>query len=170
MLRRKQTFETLLAQYQHRIYAYVLTYVPHRSDADDIMQETAMLMWQKFETFQTGTDFVAWGIAIARNFVLKLQSKQYDKRIIFSSEVVQHMDQSMNGEYTDRDDDYKFLQHCIKQLSPADAQLLHMKYQQGKTTVDIARSTGRPLAGLYKVMARIHRDLSKRVMLLKKDN
>ena len=63
-------FVKLLTACQSRIYAYILSRAPRSADADDILQETAGTMWKKFNEFKTGTDFLAWGLTIARYNVL----------------------------------------------------------------------------------------------------
>jgi RNA polymerase sigma-70 factor (ECF subfamily) len=53
-------FIRLLTANQSRIYAYIVSLVPNFNDADDIMQETTTMMWERKEDFESGTDFVAW--------------------------------------------------------------------------------------------------------------
>ncbi|NLK41754.1 MAG: RNA polymerase subunit sigma-70, partial [Planctomycetes bacterium] len=50
-------FVQLFLMSQRRIYGYVMTLVPNVSDADDIVQETASVMWTKFGEYEPGTDF-----------------------------------------------------------------------------------------------------------------
>ena len=62
-----EAFLQLLTANQSRIMGFILAMVPNRSVADDILQETTLLMWEKFKNFQDGTNFTAWGISIAKN-------------------------------------------------------------------------------------------------------
>jgi RNA polymerase sigma-70 factor (ECF subfamily) len=41
-------FVRQLMNHRKRIYTFILTLVGNSSDADDIMQDTAALMWQKY--------------------------------------------------------------------------------------------------------------------------
>jgi RNA polymerase sigma-70 factor (ECF subfamily) len=162
--RRKQIFTRLLKENQARIYVYIRVFVPHWADADDILQETAIVMWRKFDTYITGSDFAAWGISIAHNFVMKLNQRRFDKRIKFSSDVVRLLQETAVMDVDDRDDDRaQAIQQGLARLSEADAELLALKYKKGYTVVEIAQKTGRPLQGLYKAMARIHKTLMNNV-------
>ena len=67
-------FLRLLMANQKRIYAFILATVPNRQDADDLFQETVLLMWSKFDDFQRGTSFVAWGITVAKYQILSVRS------------------------------------------------------------------------------------------------
>ncbi len=62
-LQRGERFMRLLLANQQRIYGLILALVPNWNDADDIMQETSAVMWAKFDDYEAGTDFAAWGYA-----------------------------------------------------------------------------------------------------------
>jgi RNA polymerase sigma-70 factor (ECF subfamily) len=55
----------LLSRHQRKIFAYLYTLVPNRADADDLLQETCLTIYEKFDEFEDGTDFVAWANRIA---------------------------------------------------------------------------------------------------------
>ena len=50
----------LMTQHQRRIFSYIYTLVPYRADAEDILQETSLVVCEKFGQFKIGTDFAAW--------------------------------------------------------------------------------------------------------------
>ena len=62
--RRKQLV-ALMTQHQRRIFSYIYTLVPDRYDAEDLLQETSLVICEKFDEFKPGTDFVAWACQIA---------------------------------------------------------------------------------------------------------
>ena len=84
-------FLTLYNAAYPRIYAYVFSLLPNRSDACDAMQETSLVLLRRFGDFQLGTEdrtkekeietFVRWGCGIALNQVRRLARfyyKRYD--------------------------------------------------------------------------------------------
>ena len=73
-------FVSLISTNQRRILAYIITLVPNRSDAEEIMQETTALMWEKKSEFTLGTDFVAWGTRIAYYKILNYRKKAIKNR------------------------------------------------------------------------------------------
>ena len=42
-------FLRLFLQNRMRLYAYVLTLLANRADADDVLQEASLVMWDKFD-------------------------------------------------------------------------------------------------------------------------
>jgi RNA polymerase sigma-70 factor, ECF subfamily len=53
-----------------RVYAYILTLVTNRADAEDLLQDVGVTAWEKFGEFQSDQDFVAWACGIAHFKVL----------------------------------------------------------------------------------------------------
>ena len=68
-------FVRQLMKHRKRIYAFILTLVGNSSDADDIMQDTAALMWQKYHQSEEIMDFAALGLQIAHFKVLEFRKK-----------------------------------------------------------------------------------------------
>ena len=54
-----------IATCQDRLFAYILTLVPRRDVARDILQETNLVLWRRREEFVAGTSFVAWASKVA---------------------------------------------------------------------------------------------------------
>lgn len=55
----------LLAGQQRRLYGYVLTLITDPVAADDILQQTNLVVLQKADEFEVGTNFNAWASKIA---------------------------------------------------------------------------------------------------------
>ena len=45
-------FIRLLMENERRIYAYILTLLGNGADAEDVLQETSIILWDKFAEFQ----------------------------------------------------------------------------------------------------------------------
>ncbi len=50
---------------QRKLYAFILSLVRHPADADDILQETNLVLWRKAGEFEAGTSFEAWSFRVA---------------------------------------------------------------------------------------------------------
>src|SRR5262249_11570774 len=49
-------FLRLFLQNKRRLYAYVLTLLPNRADADDVLQEASLVLWDKFDEHNPPND------------------------------------------------------------------------------------------------------------------
>src|SRR5262245_4748818 len=88
-------FLRLFLQSQRRLYAYVLTLLPNRADADDVFQEVSLVMWDKFDDAHPPDDFVAWGCRIAYFKVLDFCKKRRRGRVLFSQELLERLGETV---------------------------------------------------------------------------
>ena len=54
---------------QDRIYAYVATVLPNRTDAEEVFQQTSLVLWQKWRELGPSRDFVRWACGMAHHEV-----------------------------------------------------------------------------------------------------
>ena len=153
-----EKFLGLLMANQQKIYAFILALVPNHSNADDILQETIIVMWRKFGGFEIGTNFTAWGVTIARFIIMRFRDKQRKSCVQFSEESIRAI--SNREEVFDGiDERLRALESCLSKLPDRDSKLIRMRYEGKNTIKSIAQKVGRPVQGMYKAMARIHNSL-----------
>src|SRR6184192_1801013 len=74
---KNRLFLSLFLQNQRRLFAYILTLLPNRTDADDVLQDASLVMWDKFDADQPPTDFLAWARRVAYHKVLDFYKKTH---------------------------------------------------------------------------------------------
>ena len=155
---RIEEFLQIYSLNQNRIYAYILSLVPNGADADDIAQETTTVMWRKFDQFEPGTDFVAWGMAIARYQVLEYRKKN-KKTIHFGDDIMKLIEDDSSSALKTGDYRVDILKSCINKLSDNDRSLIHMRYHEELPVKNIASRVGKNFKSVYRIMAQIHENL-----------
>lgn len=60
----------LLAQYQNRLYRYLLRLVRHPSEAEDLFQQTWVRVAEKIRRYDPERSFEAWLFTLARNLAI----------------------------------------------------------------------------------------------------
>ena len=152
-------FLRLLMANQKRIYAFILATVPNRQDADDLFQETVLLMWSKFDDFQRGTSFVAWGITVAKYQILSVRKRHAVRSLHFSAMAMELLHSESDAFLEQMDSRTQALRVCIRKLNPRDYELICLRYQDELAPRSIAQQMGRSVQSIYKRMARIHETL-----------
>ncbi len=149
-------FQLLMAN-QSRIFRYIIKLVPLWNDADDLFQETTRVMWKKFGDFETGTDFVAWGIQIARYQILNYRKKQSQRgnTVVFNDELLRLVELEAQERESTSDARMMALEACIRKLPDRQRRLIMMRYQPGMTVKRLSERVGMKLFTLYKAVARI---------------
>ncbi|MFI4862317.1 MAG: sigma-70 family RNA polymerase sigma factor [Phycisphaerales bacterium JB063] len=157
---RTELFLSLLMTHQRRVHAFILSMVPNRNDADDLLQETIVVMWRKFDSFEVGTDFVAWSMSIARYEVLQFRQKFARSKLVFSESLLESLAEASMTSAAKFDERHDALELCLHKLTDQDRELISLRYRDGLSIRAVAQRVGRPTAGMYKAMARIHTALS----------
>ena len=57
---RKAEFADYLRQHQSQLFGYIHSLVRDLNDADDLFQQTTVILWNKFAEFDRRRSFVAW--------------------------------------------------------------------------------------------------------------
>jgi len=154
-----EEFVQLFSRGQRRIFLHILSQVGNPSDAEEILQETNVIIWSKFEQFQLGTNFTAWSLQIANYEVFKFRDRKRDHRLVFNDElidVIAHESESMQDELDLR---RAALRECLQKLRPKDRELIEERYAPGNKGKGIAEELGRPTNSVYQSFGRIRRTL-----------
>ncbi len=78
----------LMVQHQRQIFSFIYSLAPDRHDAEDLLQETSLVICEKFAEFKPGTNFLAWACQIALWRVRAARQKFARSKIIFDDEVL----------------------------------------------------------------------------------
>mgnify|MGYP002625967399 CR=1 FL=1 len=150
----QQQFADLFAANYQRIYGFVYALVLDVHEADDVFQQVSLVLWEKFDQFEPGTDFVAWANQIARYKVLDLRKKQSRDRLVFSEELQRELAQAA-ASLADDDRRAAALKQCIEKLRDEDRQLISRAYGNDEPARAIANDLNRPLTSLHNSLRRI---------------
>lgn len=146
-----------MTRHQRQIFGYIYTLVPNRSDAEDILQETSLVICEKFDDFKEGTDFVAWASQIAWWNVRRARQKFARSKVVFDDEVVEAISTTAIAMTDELDLRHEALAHCLGKLHPRDRDLVLIRYEPGGGVEAAAKRSGRSLEAAYKALTRLRK-------------
>ncbi|MEM9365421.1 MAG: sigma-70 family RNA polymerase sigma factor [Planctomycetota bacterium] len=150
----------LISQHQAVLLAYILTLHPNRGEADDILQETNVVLWQKVGEFRMGSNFKAWAFRIAY-----LQTLAHLKRgtrgdwLGFSTELIETLSRDADSGLTDFEQRHAALRTCLAKLPDKDRTIIRGHYEQRLALSDLSVEVGRSVGALKQVLFRVRRSL-----------
>ncbi len=152
-------FLRLFLKAERRIFAYILTLLPHRADAEDVLQEVSAILWEKFDERNPPENFVAWGCRIAYFQVRVFRRRKQRQRVLFSEAVLEHVAETLEVQATALQlaERIEALDRCFQKLGRRDRELLAERLKAGATTESTAERIGRSVDTIYKAMARIRK-------------
>lgn len=147
----------LITRHQRRIFSYIYTLVPDRHDAEDLLQETSLVICEKFHEFTPGTDFVAWACQIAWWRVRAARQKFARSKVVFDDRVLEEVAATAAGMADEVDVRHVALEQCLRKLHPRDREMIVARYEPGCGVEEAARRSGRSLVAAYKALGRIRK-------------
>lgn len=150
----KKVFVRLLTQHERRVYAYILRLVVNWNDADEILQETNVRLWEEFDRFEPGTNFAAWAIRVAHYQVLTWRKRRDRSRLVFDDDVLARVASESADESGD-DSRRAALAECLDRLPDRNRDLLLRCYADRATIRSVAEELRRSTEAVYKSLQRI---------------
>ena len=157
-------FLRLFSRYSRRIYGFILTLVLRHADAEEIFQDTCLVLWKKFGTYDPQGSFYGWACRIAYLEILQRRRK-YQRLQILSEEALAILADKALAHADDLDDRQVALEECLQKLARQDRTLIEQRYHQRLTPKEIAQAGARSVYSVYRALARIHTTLMNCVQL-----
>ncbi len=150
-----ETFVRLFAQDSRRLYAYILAFEHDRVAADEVFQETSLILWREFPKFRQDAQFLPWATAISFNQLRKFWRQRKRDRRVFNDALLDQLaeDASLLGE--ELDERRLALSECVKKLPERDRQLIDLYYGTKATADVVAVQWGRSVHTVYKGLQRV---------------
>jgi RNA polymerase sigma-70 factor, ECF subfamily len=140
---RSDDLVALMTGFQGRLYSYILTLLGDPNAANDVLQETNVVLWKESRQFVPGSNFRAWSFRIAHFQCMAYRQKQLRDKVMFNDDVVA----IMAIESRESDDLYeeraRALERCLEQIQPRSREALRLRYAEELAVNELARKMNR---------------------------
>ena len=151
-----ESFMRLWVGHQSRVYAYIRALVFSRADAEDILQEVAVVLWRKFDQFVPGSRFDQWAYRVARNQILYFRQKCTRDRLLFSQELMDQLADELAASHPARSEYLDALESCLDGLPEGDRALVQQRHQPGATNRSVSKLRGKSESAISRALDRIY--------------
>lgn len=139
-----ERFEEMLAKVRPQIHAYLIALVGNAEDAEDLLQSSLVVLWDKREQFEWGTNFIAWARRVA------LFHARNHMRKVSRSRVRPILDEDLTNAVIERfeEREREFVRHmsalqsCLRKLPDRQRQAIEEKFLGERPTEEIAAELG----------------------------
>lgn len=157
---RTTDFLELLTRHERALALYVHGLVPRDAAAEDILQQTKLLLWKHFEDFQAGTHFLAWARKIAFHQILTHRRQKKREYLPLDEAALEALGAAVSDlaeeEISPRQE---ALRHCLARLPGEHRQLVHLRYFDELEIDQIAERISRTEGAVYRALSRIRMTL-----------
>jgi len=157
----QQRFLSLFLRSEREVFRYVAALIPNMADAEDIVQQTALALWEKFETYDPAQPFTPW----ACRFALNKARQWIERRARWQSLLAGGLAEELERRRTELRPEFEHrlahLEGCLDKL-PTDQRGLVEGYYYRRAGIDsLAGESGRTVEATYKMLQRIRQGLQR---------
>lgn len=155
----QQRFLSLFLRSEREIFRYVAAMVPNVADAEDIVQQTAIALWEKFDVYDPAQPFTPWACRFALNKTKQWIERRQRWQVLLQGGLAEELAQRREELLPDIERRLNHLEGCLKQL-PADQRSMVEGYYYRRDGIEkVAEKSGRTVAAAYKTLQRIRQAL-----------
>lgn len=160
---RYEQFVALFTRNEPALRSFVRSLVWSWDDADEVMQNTGLVLWRKFADFEPETDpqmdFFRWACVVARFEVLAWRRDRARDRHVFDEDIVNLLAEEVSREREALERERKALEVCLQKLPEKQRRIVIAAYEPGVRLNQVAEELGKTATAFYKMLNRIRRTL-----------
>ncbi len=155
----QQRFISLFLRSEKEVFRYVAALVPSIVDAEDIVQQTALSLWEKFDAYDPAQPFTPWACRFALNKARQWIERRQRWQALLKGGLAEEVEQRREELRPELEFRLRHLEECLENL-PQEQRSLVEGYYYRRTAVDkLADDSGRTVAATYKALQRIRQSL-----------
>lgn len=153
-------FLRLFVENEEALRGFVRSLVWTLEDAREVMQETAVVLWRKFDQLDSPADFRRWAFGVARLEALAYRRDRARDRHVFSDKLIAMLEVEAAEAGENALAEERALHACLDKLPEKQKTLVKAAYAPGVRIDEMARAVGRTPMALYKSLHRIRMALA----------
>lgn len=155
----QQRFLSLFLRSEREIFRYVAALVPNVADAEDIVQQTALALWEKFDAYDSSQPFTPWACRFALNKTRQWIERRQRWQALLERGLADELAQRREELLPEIETRLKHLEGCVNKLPAEQRSMVEGYYYRRDSVEKLAEETGRTVAAAYKTLQRIRQTL-----------
>ncbi len=152
-------FLRLFLSSERELLRYVATLVPCAGDAEEIVQQTAVVLWEKFDQYNPQHPFTPWGCRFALNVAKQWMARQQRWKALLNGKLAEELLRRRNELLPDMEARIRHLDECMGKLPEDQRDIIDGYYFRKAKIESISRESSRSVDAIYKALQRIRQAL-----------
>ncbi|QNN24971.1 sigma-70 family RNA polymerase sigma factor [Planctomycetales bacterium ZRK34] len=145
---------TLWASAYPHLYAFVLSGVRDFHDAEDLTQQAAIRIAERFDQYDPSRPFLPWAIQIARNLMIDHYNRSQRVDPLFSVEVLDRIAATQQELHEELDASRVALHRCLGRLKDRARRMLELYYRENQSAEQIAQAMSTTVNAVWLTQSR----------------
>jgi RNA polymerase sigma-70 factor (ECF subfamily) len=150
----------LLLSHRAMLLGYIASIVRDPDLTEDVFQNVAVIVLDKAGSLANDEDFPAWARRVARFESLAALRKRKRAPELLDQSVLELLEDDWSSGDGAPVPARKALRECVERLSPYARQLIHMRYVEELSALDVAERLNRSPNTIYVALSRTYRLLA----------
>lgn len=150
---------SLLGAHERSLFAYVCALTPNWQDAEEIMQQVRIRIWQDFDEYDPAKPFGCWARAIAYYLTLAYRKERSRQREFFSERILEEVSQTYESMVDSGNERRTALTHCLEKLGGQKRRVIEEYYLSAEPAQQIADRLSMKPNALRQLLFRIRKAL-----------
>jgi RNA polymerase sigma-70 factor, ECF subfamily len=155
----QQRFLSLFLRSEREIFRYVAALVPSVPDAEDIVQQTAVALWEKFEAYNPTQPFTPWACRFALNKARQWIERRQRWQALLERGLAEELAQRRQELQPEFELRLRQLEGCLGKLPEGQRSLVEGYYYERTSIERLAERSGRSATATYKMLQRVRHTL-----------
>jgi len=155
----QQRFLSLFLRSEREVFRYVAALVPNVADAEDIVQQTALALWEKFDAYDPNQPFTPWACRFALNKAKQWIERRQRWQALLERGLAEELAQRREELRPELEIKLKHLEGCLNKLPDEQRSVVEGYYYRREGIDKLAEHSGRTVAATYKTLQRVRQAL-----------
>jgi RNA polymerase sigma-70 factor (ECF subfamily) len=155
----QQRFLSLFLRSEREVFRYVAALVPNVADAEDIVQQTALALWEKFDAYDPNQPFTPWACRFALNKAKQWIERRQRWQALLEKGLAEELAQRREELRPELEARLRHLEGCLNKLPDDQRAIVEGYYFRRDGIEKLAEHSGRTVAATYKTLQRIRQAL-----------
>lgn len=154
-MEREERFTRHWTQAQPVVAGFVGSMIPDFHQAEDLLQNVAVVLLRKFDEYDPARPFAAWALGIAKNEILSWRRAHARSFLSYHPELLE----AVAAAYEEMSPELRLrvsaLKHCLQDVEGRAWDVLRLRYEESLQPRDIASKLGLAAGNVRVILSRI---------------
>jgi RNA polymerase sigma-70 factor (ECF subfamily) len=151
----QQRFLSLFLRSEREIFRYVAALTPNVADAEDIVQQTALALWEKFDDYDRSLPFTPWACRFALNKTRQWLDRRQRWKLLLERGLADELAGRRDELRPELEARLRHLEGCLRKLPKDQRDLVEGYYYRREAVEKLAELSSRTVASTYKTLQRV---------------
>jgi RNA polymerase sigma-70 factor, ECF subfamily len=154
-------FTAVFSECEISIRSYLMACTRDVHAAEDLYQEVSILLWKKFDLWDSSLPFLPWALGFARNVAMKHRGRRRDLQML-DDQTIEILENTILTKYKAPENHMmEALEKCMDSLKPEFSEMLSLKYKLNASMDQISKQYNKSLSTVKVSIMRARHQLKK---------